>query len=148
MTKIIAALVLIASTSASADGLTLFCANKDIKAQPYVTFELKINAAKGKPVLGEPKSVDIYASSLPFYGAETVAMAPVLVEKCSFVTSNAGNLDVNCGNEDGEGGRASIDIISNYGLAHGSISFPNGFSVGREFFGEDVATYDVICKFQ
>ena len=81
MTKTIIALVTASfSGLVSADELTIFCATKDLSAKPYVTFELKVKSSANKPVLAAPKSVEIFASSLPFYGAETVVGAPELID--------------------------------------------------------------------
>lgn len=138
---------MIFSCAALADEAFLICSSKILGASPYVSFDFKVTSKAGRGVWGNPESATITATSSAFYGAEMAVSEPVIGCENAFITlESKSTYSINCGNEEGEGGRATLTVFSSGGVAYGSIAFPNGIKLGNNFIDETQAGWDLICR--
>lgn len=124
---------------------TLFCTDVNQGAAPYRSFLVEFSNAQG-PALGDGTKVSLSVSTNAYYGAEMPTMM-MPIESCQSRSVSAPSADdakyyAECVG-DGDGGYLSLNVLSNYGLATGTITFPEG--VTKLGIPEDTKV-EVVCR--
>lgn len=107
----------------SLEKYTLECTDANIITTPYFNFRIELANSTG-PALGEGTAISLFAAYNDYYGTESPAVM-IQVNACQNIrakVTSVSNFSASCGSED-SAGDLELNIISNYGLATGTIFF-------------------------